>query len=581
MIEPGFESAVLSGPPAAAPPVELIEEARVGGSTRGRAVNAALLALSRAARSFLLYDPSNTAIHQFIADLREKMSLATREAGAIALEVRPFDLALDGEVVYTEPDRERSLAFRLFRDGVRRLTIQSSVEWDELLRLLEILSIRYTGVRQNEDDVVTLLWKAGFRNIGIEAVEGFLPEEEELHTERRERRTDNAALQARMPADWDLPARALDKEAEIHWRDVPAAEREALCAEEATTHLSDNAVKVVLQMTALAADSEDTTTFDEILPLLGEVRDFLLSEGQLAHLFDLVRGIQSRIRNDPQRAEALITPFADRRALGLILHSVAKTSAAPPIELVGLLDSLPTDHLTHLIDLLGEERGEASRRLTRQLIERYGKERLDVLTSRMRQAAPGVICDLLRALARMNAEAALEAAIEMAEHPDVTVVFEAMRRFDKAPAGARVSRTLIKLLDSSAEDVRLRALELLGRRSEQAVFGPLAKWVEQHSHKMNGKEAELAGRILARLSPHWAMDVFKDWLQHHQGLVARLLERGTEHMLEWTAAAGLEILPGQEPDELIQSIAKRADGELRKYCQNALARRRQKRAGRG
>ena len=35
------------------------------------------------------------------------------------------------EVVYLERNRERSLAFRLFRDGVRRLTISPDVAWEE------------------------------------------------------------------------------------------------------------------------------------------------------------------------------------------------------------------------------------------------------------------------------------------------------------------------------------------------------------------------------------------------------------------------------------------------------------------
>ena len=81
-------------------------------------------------------------------------------------------------MVYLERDRERSLAFRLFRDGVRRLSFMAGTSWDEVLRLLQILSIRYTGVRQQEDDLVTLLRKAGFESVQIAAIEGFVPEEE-------------------------------------------------------------------------------------------------------------------------------------------------------------------------------------------------------------------------------------------------------------------------------------------------------------------------------------------------------------------------------------------------------------------
>ena len=107
-----------------------------GGSERARHATNALLALSRAARAFLLYEPENDAIRRFIEDLRTKMTRALAGAEALRIEVRPFDMLLEGETVYHEPDREHSLAFRLYRDGVRRLTIARDVDWQELLQLL-------------------------------------------------------------------------------------------------------------------------------------------------------------------------------------------------------------------------------------------------------------------------------------------------------------------------------------------------------------------------------------------------------------------------------------------------------------
>ena len=154
------------------------DEHALGDSEQGRSINEGLRALSRAARSFLIYDTNNDAIRLFLEDYREAMETALLY-GPVSLEIRPFELVMGNEVVYLDRNRERSLAFRMFRDGVRRLEIEPNVPWSELLKLLEILSVRYTGVRQNEDDIVTLLWKAGFQEIEIVAVEGFVPEEEE------------------------------------------------------------------------------------------------------------------------------------------------------------------------------------------------------------------------------------------------------------------------------------------------------------------------------------------------------------------------------------------------------------------
>jgi len=165
-------------PPLEGEPEPLPEERRVVGSPHAQAANAAILALARSARSFTLYDPSNKVVRTLIGDYRDKFRKVLEAHGPLVLEVHPFELLLGREVVYVEKDRERSLAFRLFRDGVRRIAFTPETTWEELLRLLQILSIRYTGVRQQEDDLVTLLRKAGFDHVQVAAIEGFLPEEE-------------------------------------------------------------------------------------------------------------------------------------------------------------------------------------------------------------------------------------------------------------------------------------------------------------------------------------------------------------------------------------------------------------------
>ena len=137
---------------------------------RHRKVAALLNQLATAARSFLLYDARNDAIRRSLVLLLEGFEDALRGEQAIHLDVRPFEIELEGVRVYLNRDRERSLAFRLYRDGIRTLVFRDGFGGLELARLLEILSVRYTGIHQHEDDTVTLLWKAGFRFLEVVAV---------------------------------------------------------------------------------------------------------------------------------------------------------------------------------------------------------------------------------------------------------------------------------------------------------------------------------------------------------------------------------------------------------------------------
>ena len=568
----GSPAAALAKDGAEAAP--LVEEPRLGASDRGRRANLALLALSRAARSFLLYDPGNDAIRRFIEDLRTRMTQALAGGDALRFEVRPFELALDGEVVYLERDREHSLAFRMYRDGVRRLTIAGAVDWDEMLRLLEILSIRFTGVRQDEDDIVTLLWKAGFKHIEIEAVEGFVPEDEE-----EAQRGHASAVTA--PDDWDLPRRRLDAAAALAWSEVPEDARQAMCAEEASHLLAANAAQAAAALLERAADATGAINVADVLPFMAEVRDFLLAEGQLGHLTMLVRILQMNAALDPAHIEPLMLTFGDRRALVQILHSTPEATTAPPPELVELLDLLPAERMPRLLDALSSERNEAARRITRQLVERYAGDDPEYVVSRLRTAEASVTCDILRALAGALPERAVEVAAELIQHPDASVVSEALRRLETAPPQPRVARALLRLLDSPDDEMRLRVIELLASQYGATVFEPLLRSTERRAPEgFPLEQAEGLGRALARLAPSAALPVFKGWLRP-RGLMGRLVESRAQSLLAWVAVAGLGGMSEDEAEGMIREAAKHADSELRRHCMATLARRRREQVSRG
>ncbi|MFN7146858.1 MAG: hypothetical protein ACK4YP_23995, partial [Myxococcota bacterium] len=308
-------------------------ELRLGGTERGAAANGVILALTRAARSFLLYDPSNEAIRHFLGALREAVDGYLGTWGELPLVVRPFELVVHGEVVYLDRDRERSLAFRLYRDGVRRITLQPSLQWQELLKLLEILSIRYTGVRQAEDDMVVLLWKAGFANIELEAVEGFVPEKE-LGDLGAGAPAAARGGRAEVPPDFDLPAPRFEGPGPVRYRVLSPEELAYVQEEDSSQALPALCVRLVRELLAVVADPTEPTGIEEVIPPLREVRDFLLAEGLLGAVLDTVRILAGAPLGSPAEVherDVLLASFGDERAVARLLHSVPSeaTTATP------------------------------------------------------------------------------------------------------------------------------------------------------------------------------------------------------------------------------------------------------------
>ena len=572
------ERPLVDGVPDAA-----IEEAPAGDSAAGKRVSEALRALTRAARSFLLYEPNNATVRQFLEVLRMAVRGVLTDLGALDLEVRPFELLWRGEVVYHETDRERSLAFRLFRDGVRRLAIGSEASWEEVLRLLEVLSVRYTRVRQNEDDVVTLLRKADLTHVEFDVVEGFVPEDEDAPAEQpagaRPSGRDEEASLAISPR-WDLPQRELPDLEVLEWREIDAADRGALVQEEGADAFPSNSVRAVRALLDLRSDEREGDA-EDIVRFIAEVRDFLLGEGELSAMLALVRTLYDSMALARERAGPALRGFSDPVVLRRIVLTASGEATTLPAEAAELFDLLPIDHLGALIDLLEEDFPPQTRRVLRQVLERYIPTRPDYVLSRLRGAQARAACDLLRACARAIPDRAVDAAVELAGHSDPEVLDEALRRFEDAPANPRVGRTLAQLLRSPRREVRRRALELLAQRSERAAFAAVSEHVAGAATDLiEEEEVALLGRTLARLSPESALQLFDDWLRS-KGRIRRWGEGSAAERLARVAVSGLQLIPGEPATALLRDVSETGDGVVAQRADAALARRLSGEAGHG
>ncbi|MDP2307612.1 MAG: hypothetical protein Q8P18_16435 [Pseudomonadota bacterium] len=549
-------------------------ELRLGSSPRGAAANGVVLALTRAARSFLLYDPANEAIRQFLAALRVAVEGYLASWGDLPLVVSPFELLVHGEVVYLDRDRERSLAFRLYRDGVRRITLESALTWQELLKLLEILSIRYTGVRQAEDDMVVLLWKAGFAHIQLEAVEGFVPEEEEGEPSRPPT-ADTGGHHVEAPRDFDLPAPTLDVVGRVARRTLRLDEVDRILAEDSTQALPDLCVKLCAELLRAAADPADPLPLKEAVPQLREIRDFLLSEGLLSAVLEVVRMLAAApfpSQGDAHERDVLLASFGDERAIARILRSVPRDATTAPTELVELLDRLPGNHLKMVIAVLETERGEASRRVARSLIERFVPRHGTWILEQLGTAEPSIAVELLRALAAADPQLALQGVQAVISRPDIELQLEVLHILENAAVSPVVTRVLVGLTAMPTEEVRVRALDLLGRRAIRAAFGPIAERVKREAPlRLGNREAEAAGEALARCDWPRALELFRTWLKP-RGIFSSVLAGHTT--LQWVGVSGMVYIPGDEAEALVRQVSERAGSELARHCTACLVKRR-------
>lgn len=532
--------------PVDSPPPELLSahEAQArGSSARSRAANALLVALTRAARSFLLYDPSNAAIQHFLEALHAAWDSYRGAFGALDLEVGPFDIRSGGELIYHDPDRERSLAFRMYRDGVRRLDLSPDVPWHEVLKLLEILSIRYTGVRQSEDDMVVLLWKAGFVEIRVEAVEGIVA------ADAAEGRAARGTRHVDAPADLDLPMPALPAEVALQYLPVLPDARDALLDEDDSGGLAPLAVRLGAELLGACARGE--LPWHVIAPQLAELRDFLLAESLLPQLLELAAAFMSvRLptpRDNLRRAQ-LLSSFAAPASLARVLRGMHPDTREAPADLVRLLEIVPGDHLQTLLDLVVAERVEVARRVARTLIERWAASHGDELSERALAGPAELACELIRIFRYADPHRCVELAASLAERPEIDVQLAVVHALD-ALAVQTPPRVIQALLRSGSVDVRLATLEHVAAVSLRSVFPALLARVTRNAGAMEQREADAHARALASGDLAHALEVFSEWTQP-RGVFTVLSPAQVQ--LQLAALAGLARIPGDAAEQRIR-----------------------------
>ena len=242
-----------------------------------------------------------------------------------------------------------------------------------------------------------------------------------------------------------------------------------------------------------------------------------------------------------------------------------------------------SDHLEHLMDLLVEERGSASRRLTRMLIERFVREAWDpsFVFERMHSETPGVLCDILRATSRSLPDKVMSEAVQLSTHSALEVQMEVLWVLGRADEEELGETTLLQMLSSQYQEVRVRVLEFFKDFGTDKVFHPTMDLVKRLSTRgITERECQAAGGVLAAVSPEQAKPMLQEWIRP-PGLFKRWVEMPGAQALQRTALYGLNDIPGEDIDKTIRWLSERCGEDIYQLCMKTLVHRRKEGLSRG
>jgi HEAT repeat protein len=128
--------------------------------------------LSKAAKNYQVYLPNNRMFLSSLEELKAALDTYLEENEILTFVVREFELLYDKTPVYSNTDKHQSLAFRMYRDGVRLISFHHGITNDEILSLFEAFT-KCMEIDNLEEDFVTLLWEKDLQSITYYEVNDF------------------------------------------------------------------------------------------------------------------------------------------------------------------------------------------------------------------------------------------------------------------------------------------------------------------------------------------------------------------------------------------------------------------------
>ena len=468
------------------------------------------IVLGKALRAFQLYDENNPVRKRFVTNLREAFEQLWQELEGLNLSVEEHRFLLAGETVYENPSRSDSLAFLLYKDGVRDVTFLPGIEGQELDKILGVLQRARMLKTAEADDLLTMLREEDLEFFKCQYVARFtdgavIPtaqavaeradlgqvlqgEAEASQAARHVAGAEDGTAKGDAGAEADTAKDDAGAEAGTAQSGSPSPKTDQDFSP--TTYALEPEERAQLQRALAAEMSRDlrhdvlAALFDrledpeypdrksEILKILRELLPNLLSRGALESVAGILEEL-AMVRAEPgvlgkmhvRECDDLLDDLSSAETLEELVRALQDGTIDVPVDVLGrVLKFLRPGALPVLLGAAEQEEIPVLKNTLRGAVHSIAEENPEAVLALLENASPVVTSGAVRLIGRLGmAEAAPKLAGLMA-HPDAAVRLALVESAELLREDT-TTEALIGALSDAERDVRLaaaRALATLG-----------------------------------------------------------------------------------------------------------------------
>lgn len=463
-----------------------------------------LQALGKALRAHQLYLPNNPVYQGFILTLREQFTKVFQAAEELHLEVSESELRWQGTGVYSQATRSESMAWVLFKDGIRSISFLAGFEEEEIVGFLDVLHRARTLSADDNDDLLTLLWEKDFQRFRYQFQDVVtdtgtmaLPESDEL-----EETTAAAPRQVTQAVEEEAPpregiVRAEDFDTTLYFLDEKEIEyiRQAVQAEY-TQDVRRNVLSMLFDVLELqpfpTVRAELISILESFLPYLLGAADF----PSVAYVLRECKSVLARAREllPEHRAalENLPVRLSDEQALSQLLQSLDEAAVHPSVEeLSEVFGELRAEALPTLFAWMPKLTNARVHDLVEAAIHRLAVANPNTVVGALQSGASAVALAAARTAGRLRMQTAVSGLAQLLGHPEPLARAAAVQALSEIASPGAI-QTLEKALEDGDRDVRLQAVRIIAQHKSRSALPRITNVIQGRSAKLSDLTEKMA-----------------------------------------------------------------------------------------
>ncbi|HEV2749262.1 MAG TPA: HEAT repeat domain-containing protein [Gemmatimonadales bacterium] len=429
--------------------------------------------LSKGIRATQLYLPNNPVYQRAVDNIRGAFRQIWQATDDLVFDVGETELRWEDNVVYNQEQRNESIAWTLYKDGVRSLAFKPGVEEKEIVRFLGVLQQARNLQADAPDDLLTLLWSEDFQLIAYTFRE--LATENAAPIEAGETITSAPPSQLRHQVEEEAPPK---REGLVSIDDFDTTlyflednEIDYLKKDVEREYSQDLRRSVLSMLFDLLELQTYGTVRAELISIVENFIPYLLGAGDfrsVAFILRETRAVLQRARElipeHRQTLEVLPSRLSQSDSLSQLLQALDEATVHPTEEeLSELFQELRPEALATLMVWIGKMHEPYVRDLVQGAAARLAQANTAEVLKALASPDPAAQLEMVKLSGRLRLTGApdgMEPLLGSEDRGLKLAVVEALT----AIASPSAMRLLEKAVDDSDRDVRIAAVRFLASR---------------------------------------------------------------------------------------------------------------------